>query len=164
MKEMLRNIQSPYWLISVVVVGILTSIAAAYLKSFIDKLLDRFSQSARDRNQKLKEKRENLIVLLKADPHKQVILSNYELRYRIRGVLSLISILMSLMGILLVVYMKKDLLIPHHTFSFYFIKYIAPITLIISFSLFFQAFLTDYILAIKIRSIIKDIHDDLDLG
>lgn len=85
MDKFVETLKSPVWWIGVVLVGILINIASAYLKPRLDKLLARVSRSIQERNEKSSNRRKALVNLLIADPHKQTILANHELRCRIRS-------------------------------------------------------------------------------
>jgi len=77
--------------IGVVVTGIAMNLLSAYLKPSLDKFLGRFSSWARDRNEVRRQKREQVIRLLKEKPHWQLVLASRALKHRLRSLTFLLS-------------------------------------------------------------------------
>jgi hypothetical protein len=82
---------SPAWWIGVVVTGIAINLLSAYLKPRLDTFLGRFSSWARDRNEVRRQKREQVISLLKENPHWQLVLASRALKHRVRFLTFLLS-------------------------------------------------------------------------
>jgi len=74
METFLENLKSPAWLISVVVVGIILSWAAAYLKEGTDRLGSILSRRWGERTAARAAARTALIAHLRANPQEQVMM------------------------------------------------------------------------------------------
>jgi hypothetical protein len=83
MHSVLDNFSSPAWWISVVIVSILTSIIAAYMKPLLDRGGSRFSARWRDRIAQNAAARSHAIELLRGSSHEQVMLAFAEIRARL---------------------------------------------------------------------------------
>ena len=86
MKNLLTNISSVYWWISVVVVGIVINLASAYLKTKLDTNLSNASSWWRKRSEAHKARRAKDLKRLTDNPHDQMLLAFGEMRDRIRAV------------------------------------------------------------------------------
>ena len=82
MNEFLANLNSLYWWISVVIVGILINLISSYLKSKLDNTLSNVSTWWRKRSKAQSLKREQELNILRSNTHKQVILAFSEIRVR----------------------------------------------------------------------------------
>ena len=74
MESFLENLKSPSWLISVVVVGIILSWIAAYVKEGTDRVGSILSRRWGERTAARAAARTALITQLRANPHEQVML------------------------------------------------------------------------------------------
>lgn len=96
MNEIGTSIGSIGWWLSVVVVGVLINIAAAYLKSGVDSLLSRFSSYWRDRTEKAREEYLNEIEGLKKSKELQRQYEHREIRTRLEAILGIVFAVMLL--------------------------------------------------------------------
>lgn len=90
MEEIISELASPKWWVSVVVAGIVINLVAAYIKPSFDKVFSSFSSWWRNRTNSKNEEREKYIKKLSNDPHLQVMESLDELRQRNRSVYALV--------------------------------------------------------------------------
>jgi hypothetical protein len=91
MDEILEIATSAGWWISVVVMGLIVNIVAAYLKPFFDKLYSGFSRSKAQKLEQQSLEKLKRIALLKADSHAQLISSFKALRLRNQALEQLIT-------------------------------------------------------------------------
>lgn len=73
MKELWETINSPVWLVSVVVVGVLINVASNYLQRRLDTAQNRFSSRRRKRREKESAQRLEEVEKLRGDPHAQIM-------------------------------------------------------------------------------------------
>jgi len=85
MEHFLGNLKSSSWWISVVVVSVLLSWFAAYLKEWTDRLGSRVSRRWGERTATKAAARKALIGQLRANPHEQVMMGLDALDFRIEG-------------------------------------------------------------------------------
>jgi hypothetical protein len=90
MQDFINNLSSPYWWISIVVVGLILNIISAYFRDAIDTVLSRMSTWWSKRSDKRKNKREDQITSLIGDKDAQHIVTISEFRNRIRALYYLI--------------------------------------------------------------------------
>jgi hypothetical protein len=82
MQELIKQLTSISWWVSVVVAGVLASLAAAYLKPRTDRVIGSVSVRYRRRNEQQAKARAKQIEDLRLDQHEQIvfaILINYKL-------------------------------------------------------------------------------------
>jgi len=85
MENVIQDIMTPVWWITVVIAGIVVNVLAAYLKKLIDKWGASFSLSRREKQVQLKLERGERIQKLKHDKHSQVMAGLGELRNRMNS-------------------------------------------------------------------------------
>lgn len=85
MENITNNMSSPYWWISVVLVGVLINLVSSYLRSFFDFCAVQVSDQYLTWLNKEKEKEEVLLSLLASSPEKRIDLLNDERRYRLKA-------------------------------------------------------------------------------
>ena len=85
MDELLRNIRSPYWWISVVAIGILINVLSAYLKPQLDILLSRLSIRWGERTAQAKDAHRKRLINIQADQHQQYVLLLQAVSWRARS-------------------------------------------------------------------------------
>ena len=71
--QLLQQLQSPVWWFSVVVAGLIVNVAAAFLKTHMDRWLNTRSASRRKRSEREAAAREATIAGLATNPQKQVL-------------------------------------------------------------------------------------------
>jgi len=86
MDELIKQLSSPGWWLSVVVAGIGINLASAYLKPLVDRVLGRTSGWWAARLDAASTARNQWIEALRADEHEQVMAGLSELTWRIRSV------------------------------------------------------------------------------
>ncbi|MFJ4349595.1 hypothetical protein ACIPZ5_01700 [Pseudomonas sp. NPDC089428] len=72
MEAFVENLTSTYWWASVVIVGLLISVFAAYVKSGIDSVFGRFSDVWKNRTEKKLARFEELVVTLAASESEKI--------------------------------------------------------------------------------------------
>ena len=85
MDELLQNLSSPAWWVSVVVAGVVVNVVAHYLRQLLDSRLARVSTRWAARRDARQRQRASLLAALKASEHKQLLYATSEVRYWIRG-------------------------------------------------------------------------------
>ena len=90
MEDFFYSLTSPFWWLSVVVVGVLVSVIGAYLKGLIDCLLSFFFNAWKVRVQNKLLKKAKLIEHLNSDDRTLILLGFEENRFRNRSTLFLI--------------------------------------------------------------------------
>jgi hypothetical protein len=103
MQEIIKQLTSLSWWISVVVVGVLASLAAAYLKPRTDRVIGSVSGRYRRRNGQRARARAGQIEALRSDRHEQIMFAisiNYRylsaIKYALSGVTIMILISIAL--------------------------------------------------------------------
>jgi hypothetical protein len=87
------DLSSPYWWVSVVIVGILINLASAYLKPKLDTRLSRASTWWRTRSEAQKSERLRKIEVLVGDANAQAVVGQEEIRLRLKAMFSKIDTL-----------------------------------------------------------------------
>ncbi|MGK7912150.1 MAG: hypothetical protein AB4050_11830 [Synechococcus sp.] len=90
MDQLLKNISSFSWWVSVVFVGILVSLIAAYIKPLVDKSLGELLLSYQNLNQSQQKKREIALINLRDSKEEQILHLLQANTHMIRAVLSLL--------------------------------------------------------------------------
>jgi len=85
MDDLIADLGTPRWWMSVVVAGILVNIAATYLMKLVDPRLTRASAWWRRKKAPAEEERLATLDALRADPQRQSLLAASEVRCRLRG-------------------------------------------------------------------------------
>jgi hypothetical protein len=80
MSEVIANFSNPAWWISVVVFGLVLQIAATYSQRGIDKLLSKIFVSWRNRTERRRKERSEMVQLLQTDKLFYEITKHHELR------------------------------------------------------------------------------------
>ncbi|KAG8153076.1 hypothetical protein [Burkholderia catarinensis] len=82
MDDFLQNLHSPSWWLSVVTVGILLSVVAAYATRGLDRLFRYFGKKWADRSEKSKDKFARKVAVLQQSPEARAAYFREEVRYR----------------------------------------------------------------------------------
>ncbi len=85
MEELVGMAVNPIWWVSVVLVGVLISIFAAYMKTWIDRFLGFFSNAWKQRSARKNKEFFKELERLQADPHQQLITMSRANYYNSRG-------------------------------------------------------------------------------
>jgi hypothetical protein len=89
MGQIVSDLTSIHWWLTVVVVGIVLNVASAYLKPWIDTQVARFSARRRATIEKEHARRLRIIKKVQADPHEETVQLLREIRSRVNGLSSL---------------------------------------------------------------------------
>jgi hypothetical protein len=73
MEDLLKQLSSLSWWIGVVVVGVIVSLVAAYLKPRIDSIIASVSDRSRKKNERREEQRQAQIAFLRGGRHEQLM-------------------------------------------------------------------------------------------
>jgi ABC-type multidrug transport system fused ATPase/permease subunit len=93
MDAFLSNLKSPGWWLTVVLVGILINLFAAYFSRWLDKSSGRLSKWWAERTQKRSDARATRIQSLKTDGEALALASHIETRLRIRSLIYMVQTL-----------------------------------------------------------------------
>ena len=102
MDDLIADLGSPRWWVSVVVAGILVNIAATYLTKLLDARLTRASAWWRRKKASAEQERLATLDAFRADRQKQTVLAAAEVRCRLRSLVFLVQAIG--MALLLVVF------------------------------------------------------------
>lgn len=92
--EFLKSVATPEWWVSVALVGVLLNLVSRYLGKALDATVGRLSRSLTQASQVAREKRAAEIEQLRGDSELRLVLSQEEVRSRLRAVtLMLASVL-----------------------------------------------------------------------
>lgn len=90
MRTLVENLTSLSWWVTVVIVGLLVNIAAAYVKPRLDRFLGNISGSRRARNDAKMAERGRMVTRLRSSHHEQVLTFLTELRWMSRAIIFLL--------------------------------------------------------------------------
>ena len=113
MSDLARQIATPAWWFSVVIAGIVVSLAAAYLKPHVDSALNKVSGTFRARSARKAAARQREIERLRGDKLEQILYAQYVNYARLQG----ISVL--LMGVLLLLMAALPIGLPRLVFALF---------------------------------------------
>ncbi|QVN19289.1 hypothetical protein [Burkholderia pyrrocinia] len=105
MDDFLQNLHSPYWWLSVVTVGILLSIVAAYATRGLDRLFLYFGKKWADRSEKSKDKFARTVAALQQSSEARAAYFREEVRYRHTAIFGAVvaTFLLGLLGTISIV-------------------------------------------------------------
>src|SRR6266436_9745534 len=102
MDDLITDLRSPQWWMSVVVAGILVNLAAGYLLKLLDARLAKASSWWRRKRESAVRERAAAVDALQTDRNQQARLEASEIRYRLRSLVSLVQAIG--MGLLFVLF------------------------------------------------------------
>ncbi len=124
MDDLINNVGSLTWWISVVLVGVLINLVSAYLKSLLDRVLSGLSEQWKMRSQLAREADEKLIECLRSSAAAREFQWKAEVRARLQ---TLVSLLLGTLFLLIYVMirMQVPLLEVHQSVVIYYIMAIS---------------------------------------
>ncbi len=90
MDDFIKSLSSPYWLMSVVVVGILINLVSNFLQRYFDAQFSSASTWWRQRSEKNETERKNELNRLRGNSHAQMLFAFEEVRERLTGLLQIL--------------------------------------------------------------------------
>jgi hypothetical protein len=102
MSDLIADLESARWWMSVVVAGILVNIAATYLTKLLDSRLTKASTWWRSKGASAERERLTTLEALRKNPHEQALLGAGEVRLRLRSLVFLVQA--AAMGVLIVLF------------------------------------------------------------
>ena len=121
MRDLITNIQSASWWISVVFLGIAVGVIATYIQKFIDYLISILSQNHKIKIEHKKRKKEMIVNEL-IENHSKLIELKIDISNHLLSILFIIfftaflsdfiNVINSILNLLSVIYIKKEIIVP----------------------------------------------------